>query len=206
MRVKLSVLAAVALAGVVAAAPPALAGDTECVGVVSGVHDNIVVPPGAFCLLEGPATVKGNVKVLGPENGLPGGQLLVDGFLAPVTVRGNIQSDGGEFVGILGSSPLIGVAIGGSVQIKKATAVDSGYFSVSPGGVRIRGNFEYEENEAFLVATGANIRGNLKAQKNTGGGEITENVIGGNLECKENVPEMVQAGNTVGGNLKCPEE
>jgi hypothetical protein len=41
----------------------ATASDSTCVGLLTGTHDNVVVPPGAACTLVG-ATVEGNVKAL----------------------------------------------------------------------------------------------------------------------------------------------
>jgi hypothetical protein len=46
----------------VAGAPWAAAEETTCVGVVTGVHDNVVVPENEHCTLQN-ATVLGNVHV-----------------------------------------------------------------------------------------------------------------------------------------------
>jgi hypothetical protein len=163
----------------------AVAGDTVCVGVLTGAHDNVVVPPGATCIVTG-ATINGNVKVFG----------LLDVF-APTTIRGSIDGEPGHIrVALFGT----GVVVRGNVQLKGGTVV-AGY---TPG-TQILGNFQYEANAGSLSATGGNIRGNLKAEKNTGGGAISGNNIGGNLECKENVPPIGDLGNVVGGNDKCPE-
>jgi hypothetical protein len=147
---------------------------------VSGGHDNVVVPEGADCVLSH-AVVAGNVEVK------PFGSLTIG---RDTYVRGNVQSDGGKFVRVTGP----GVVIGGDVQIKKASEW-SGY----DPGLRIRGNFQYEENMGPLRAYGGVIRGDFQVFKNTGGAVISGNSISNNLQCKENFPPPAGGGNRVGG-------
>jgi len=155
--------------------------DTLCTGTLAGHHDNVVVPEGTACALVD-ATVSGNVDVK------PWGAATIAG---KTTIRGNVQSDGGLYVRVLGSM----VTIGGNVQIKKA-AEWSGY----EAGTQILGNFQYEENSGTLLANGGVIHRNFQFSKNTGGGTISGNAIHQNLECKENVPGPVGGGNVVAGN------
>ena len=182
---KAMALTVLVLAGGLIAPLNAVAGDTVCVGVITGAHDNVVVPPGATCII-GAATIKGNVKVFGRLDVLP-----------PTTIGGSIDGEPGHIrVALFGT----GVVVGGNVQLKGGSVI-AGY---TPG-TQIGGDFQYEGNTGSLSATGGNIRGNLKAEKNTGGGAIVSNNIGGNLECKENVPPIGEMANVVGGNDKCPE-
>lgn len=185
-----TLLALVLTITVLLVAPTAAANDTLCTGALAGEHDNVIVPEGATCNVDG-AQIKGNIKVLA------GGALLV---IAATTVGGDIQADPGHlYVRLMGT----GVVVMGDVELKGASgvAVVGGYLT----GTDIRGNFQWEENRIALVARGGIIGGNLKAEKNSGGGDITGNTIKGNVECKENAPELVEAGNTIGGEDKCPE-
>src|SRR5687768_948399 len=84
---KLLVLSILALTMVVASSSEAMAGDTPCVGMLTGTFDNVVVPPGQTCLLTG-ATVRGNVKAL--ENS----RLVINNS----TVGGNVEGDKADLV------------------------------------------------------------------------------------------------------------
>lgn len=183
------IVALLALTAVLIGPASARAGDTICVGVLAGSHDNLIVPAGATCNIAD-ATIQGSVKVFGALN-----------VSSPTTIGGNIDGEPGHtFVRLFGGATLV---VGGDVQLKKQGSVFSqGYLA----GTQIRGDFQYEENVGFLVANGGQIGGDFKSEKNTGGGGIFGNTILGNLECKENTPEHEQAGNTVGGALKCPEK
>jgi hypothetical protein len=165
----------------------AVANDTICDGLLAGVHDNVVVPAGAACEIAG-ARIKGSVKVFGALD-----------VLSPTTIRGNIEGEPGHrYVRLHGGESLV---VFGNVTIKGAvTGFEAGYLA----GTQIRQNFQYEENDGFLVAWGGIIGGNLKSEKNVGGGGIFGNTVRGNLECQENVPPHAEAGNFVGGNTTCP--
>ncbi len=158
----------------------AIADDTMCTGVLSGRHDNVIVPAGVSCNIV-MARIEGNVKVYG--------DLDVEG---PARILGNIQGEPGHgYVRLHG----FGVVVHGNVQLKGG-ALTSGFLS----GTRIGEDFQYEENAGGLMADGGFIGGNLQMFKNTGSGSITDNRIRGNLQCKENEPAPVGGGNLVGGN------
>jgi hypothetical protein len=181
------VMATMCSAMMLVVAPKALAGDTVCVGALTGAHDNVVVPAGAVCTISA-ATIKGNVKVFGSLNVFP-----------PTTIGGSIDGEPGHgFVRLFGGL----IVVVGNVQIKGSPSSEAaGYLA----GTQIGGDFQYEGNMGTLVATGGTIGGNAKAEKNRGGGAFTVNTIRGNLECKENVPPITEFGNVIGGNDKCPE-
>lgn len=157
------------------------ADETVCTGSISGSHDNVLVPGFATCSITD-ARIEGNVKVE------QGGAVTISGR---TFIDGNVQSDGGRFVRLLGG----GVTVGGDVQIKKATETSA----IQPG-TQVLGNFQYEENQAFLFATGAFIQGDFQVFKNLGGASISRNTIRQNLQCKENIPAPLGGGNVVGGN------
>lgn len=163
------------------------AGDTVCVGALSGAHDNVTVPAGETCIISD-AQIEGSVKVYGGVD-----------IYSPTTIKGSIDGESGNTgVRLWGGANLV---VEGNVQINKSpgSPAGSGYWA----GTQIHGNFQYEENVGFLTAAGGLIGGNFKAEKNTGGGDIVGNTISQNLECKENTPALFQAGNVVGGALKC---
>jgi hypothetical protein len=176
-------LVSVILAGVAGAA------DTQCVGAISGPHDNVVVPRGATCVISN-AQIKGSIKVYGN----------LDMFAPRSTVGGNIDGEPGHgYVRLWSGSALVQ----GNVQIKGST---SGIAAGFEPNQEIRGNFQWEENNNRLVAQASIIGGNVKAEKNTGGGFIGPgNNIGNNVECKENTPPIGEGGNIIGGDDKCPE-
>jgi hypothetical protein len=172
---------ALSLILLISVAPTATAGDTACTGILDGVHDSIVVPEGRDCTLVD-AAVRGNIEVKSR------GSLSIQG---QSYVHGNVQSDGGQYVRLVGGM----VTIGGNVHIKKASDA-SGYLP----GTRIEGNFQYEESSGLLIAVGGLILGDLQMSKNTGGGIIGGNTIRANLQCKENFPAPTGSENDVGGS------
>jgi hypothetical protein len=164
--------------------------NTVCTGpFLSGVHDNVVVPPTASCTIIG-AEIRGDLVNYGNAS-VNSTEILGDlesyfavdidlGQLGPVTVHQSVQ--------------VIGTAAGQTVNVL---------------GSDLHGNFSFLENKANLQLHGNTVGGNVKAQKNTGGGTMSGNTIRGNLECKENVPQIFDAGNVftpnAGGQDKCPE-
>lgn len=167
-------------------ATPASAGDTSCVGVLTGSFDNVIVPPGADCTLLN-SFVDGSVKNFGA--------LGVNRSI----VRGNVEGEpGNHHTAVFNFS-----FVRGNVTIKGATnaAFGSGVFASTVGG-----DVEYVESMGNrLDLFFSTIGGNVKSEKNFGGGFIVSNTINGNLECKENTPPHSNTGNTVRGNNKCPE-
>src|SRR5687768_15135977 len=87
----------------------ASAGDTECVGGLSGVHDNVIVPPGASCTLTG-ATVAGTVKA----------QQDAQLFASDNVVAGNIIGDKAEVMDLRRNT------VGGSIDVKEGETDDAG--------------------------------------------------------------------------------
>ena len=175
--------AGIALAFTLLSITPALqAGDTICNTALSGgSYENILVPSFATCTILN-AQVDGNVLVQ------PGGAVTISGR---TYIDGNVQSDGGRFVRLLGR----GVTVNGDVQIKKSTKTST----IQPG-TSILGNLQFEENSGFLAVTSSFIAGDLQFFKNSGGGTFVNNTIRQNLQCKENNPPPTGGGNRVGGS------
>jgi hypothetical protein len=156
----------------------AVAEEKTCRGSIGeATHDNIRVPQGATCTLEG-TTAKGTVKV---ER---------DATLRAHDVRviGNVQGENAQRVNVVAGS-----RIGGSVQVVQggaATVADS----------RVNADILYDENSEYLKVLRNVVGGDVQAFQNTGGTKISRNAIDGNLQCKENVPRPVGGGNVVQGN------
>jgi hypothetical protein len=195
-------LAVLVLTILLVGAPTVRADDTLCVGLLTGPHDNIVVPPGAVCLLH--AFVRGNVKAL--ENS----QLIIVGS----DVRGNIQGDKAARVDVFRTS------VGGNIQIKEG--VSSIFFhevvfnTLSDGNIEIeknnvagiqvfgntlhKGTIKVEENvtQLFLDIRFNEVPQNLQVFKNRSRGNqfVQDNTVGENLQCFENAQPFVGGPNT----------
>jgi hypothetical protein len=165
----------VALIGTLAtlASTPALAEEVDCTGTIGAVRlDNIFVPDGATCTLEG-TRAQGNV-VVGT-----GATLIA----RSIKINGNVQAEGATRVAISGTS-----SVGGSVQL-----VQGG--SVSVQRAIINGSLQMESNNGPISAVRNTIGADLQAFQNTGGVKLTKNRIDGNLQCKSNSPAPVGSGN-----------
>jgi hypothetical protein len=172
----------VAAAGTIAAmcAMPASAAaeETTCRGTLGAqTHDNIRVPQGTSCTLNG-TLAQGTVKV---ER---------DAVLRAKDVRviGNVQGEDARRVNVVDGS-----RIGGSIQV-----VQGGAARVEDS--RVNADILYDENSRRLTALRNRVGGNLQAFQNEGGVRISRNVIDGNLQCKENTPAPTGGGNVVHGN------
>ncbi len=148
--------------------------ETRCTGTIGPRSlDNIVVPDGQVCTLNG-TRANGTLKV-GRGASLQANR---------VGINGNLQAEGALQVNVGAGS-----SFGGSVQIKQG-----GGASIS--GTRIQGDLQFDENVMPLSATDNTIGGNLQAVKNFGGVTIERNVIDSALQCKENEPAPVGGGNS----------
>ena len=172
-------LAPVAIALLAGAVPAtALAEETTCRGTIGArTLDNIRVPQGATCTLDG-TVAKGTVKV---ERG-------ATLYALGVRVVGNVQGENARRVNIVRSS-----RIGGSVQV-----VQGGAARVADS--RVNADILYDDNAAYLEVLRNKVGGNVQAFQNTGGVDIRRNTIDGNLQCKANVPRPTGGGNIVHGN------
>jgi ABC-type molybdate transport system substrate-binding protein len=151
----------------------AQAEETVCIGSIGPESlDNIVVPDGATCSLEG-TRANGTLKVS------TGASLSAFN----VWINGNVQAEGAEHVSVTGNS-----VVGGSVQIKQGG-------SAEVTSTNITGDLQFDENRGPIFAGSNLIRGNLQAVKNFGGVRLVRNFINGNLQCKENVPRPTGFGN-----------
>lgn len=207
-KLGLCVLATAITLGVCAA--PAVADDTECVGVLSGTHDNVVVPPGANCTLSG-AIVKGNVTAL--RSSSLGTNLS--------QIGGNIEAHRPRFVGSFGDTiggnfsvtgptgdpgfifPPFNVTVfvcasslpGGNIVVKRSmngTVAVGSLLPVCPGNNVGQGNIQVENNfippgEALQVARNT-VGGNVQVFKNRGPGQkdVAENVVREAIQCRGN--------------------
>lgn len=155
------------------AAAPAAAEERICTGRIGAVYlDNIFVPDGRSCVLDG-TRAKGNI-VVGSGASLAA---------RSVSINGNLQAEEAASVVVSGRS-----TFGGSVQLVKG-----GEASIE--GARIEGDILFDENVGPLLAHGNVLGGNLQAFKNMGGLAITNNRMKGNLQCKENIPAPTGGGN-----------
>lgn len=147
--------------------------ETQCTTSLGAVTvDNLFVPDGASCALQG-TTVKGNIVV--------GRGASLRAFR--VNVNGNVQAEGALDVAVSGNS-----SVGGSIQIVQG-------LSATLDRVRVNGDVLFDDNRAAIASTSAYVGGSLQAFQNTGGVSLNRNVIKGNLQCKENTPAPTGGGN-----------
>ncbi len=164
--------------GLLIVAGPVAAEERTCRGIIGAATvDNLRVPQGATCVLEG-TIVKGTIKV---ER---------DAVLRALGVRvvGNVQGENAQKVVVADGS-----RVGGSVQVKqgaRAKVVDS----------RVNGDIQFDDNSGKNIARRNVVGGSVQAFQNDGGVAIFGNRIDGNLQCKENSPRPTGGGNVVGGN------
>jgi hypothetical protein len=216
MRSKLRYLATLVAVGAgLVLAPGASANDTNCIGALTGFHDNVVVPGGATCTILN-AQIQGNVKALpGSVLNMSGGTTVggsVEGdkpnnvqiFGAGNVVRGDIQvKEGGN--GVQGVS-VCGVTMpDGNIQIEKMFGGifvgGSGCAAFGGGNRLFKGGIKVEEN--FVTATfgmtiGQNRVDQLQVFKNNGPGAktVAGNTVRQNLQCKKNRGPFVGGPNT----------
>jgi hypothetical protein len=170
---KLMAIQAASVLFVAGLATPATAEEIQCTGSIGATTlDNIFVPDGATCQLDG-TIAKGSI-VVGTSSTLIANR---------VSVNGNVQAEGANNVVLKGRS-----SVGGSVQIVQG-------YAASVEHTRINGDLYYDTNRAPLKAANNNVGGNLQVFQNTGGAEISNNFIKGNLQCKENTPAPTGGGN-----------
>jgi DUF4097 and DUF4098 domain-containing protein YvlB len=168
-----SIIVLSSLAAAIAFAAPAQAEEFTCTGTLGAVSlDNIFVPDGATCTLNG-TRANGNVVV--------GTGATLDA--TSIKINGNVQAEGAAFVRVVGNS-----SVGGSVQI-----VQGGRATVQRA--IINGSLQMESNNGQLKASNNQIGADLQAFQNNGGVTLRNNRIDGNLQCKENSPAPVGGGN-----------
>jgi hypothetical protein len=209
MKTRVLVVALLVSIATLVAAPNAWANDTTCVGLVTGVHDNVVVPPGATCTLTS-ATVAGSVLV--QENAKLFAQFN--------TVQGNIIGDKAEVMD-LHSNTLFGaisitegdfndpefdvrlvandVRLGG-IKVEKMTG-EIVVGVAGQGNSVNRGNIFLQENRpvAHFEVNDNTVGQNIQVFKTFGPGvpkAVLSNRAGENLQCFENDPPFIGGPNT----------
>jgi hypothetical protein len=180
-------LLVLALAAVAALtlSPTASAAETQCVGVLTGMHDNVVVPPNADCTLAG-AQVKGNVKILEE-----GSLLSVSSAFAEPPVTPAVPTNiGGDVQGGNVESSLLsdGTQVGGDFEVKGS---NPGTTSGHDMQTRVGGDTQMEENAGTVFVDRSSVGGDLQIAKNTGRLQIERNTVGGDVQIAENVPTSV---------------
>ena len=145
-RVRFALLSTVSLAALAAGGAAAWA-DTVCNGSMTGtIAGNLTVPAGASCTLY-QASVGGNVRVL--QNA----SLTVDGLEEWSSIAGNVQANQCASTLLEGS-----VTVGGNVQIQQCAGT-SGF---AGPGIKIRGNFQCQDNSGVCEATLGEVGGNAQ--------------------------------------------
>jgi hypothetical protein len=224
-KLGLCVLATAITLGVCAA--PAVADDTECVGALSGTHDNVVVPRGQDCTLSG-ADVKGNVNALpgstltaisnriggNVEGDAPRNIALLRSPAGPNIVGGNVAITGVTGPGFPFAGLMVNVAVcdtvlaGGNISVEKSRggtiAVGTGFPDICGGNELGQGNILVQQNviplgELFFVSDNE-VGGNLQVFRNRGNGSkaVNFNIVRENLQCRQNEQPFTGSPNFAG--------
>ncbi len=158
-----------------AGAAPVPAVVYRCGNVALGAlrSGEIEVPAGQVCVLQG-TRVEGNLKL--------GAGSVLDA--RDITVIGSLQADGAASVLVAGTSSFTG-----SVQLKQGGAA-------TLLGLRIGGDLQINEHAGAVLAEANRASGNVQVMANRGGVTLLDNRAGGNLQCKDNLPAPQGSGNT----------
>jgi hypothetical protein len=216
MKRVVAVLASTALLAVLPL--QAEADDTQCVGALTGTFDNVIVPPGATCVLTD-SVVLGNVKALERS------RLLI----RDSQVGGNVEGDKADIVQIFFSTvreyilikeggpaeppapqfnvcgfgmnftPCEALILGTTLQ-EGGVHIEKMIGDVVVGRVDAPDNLKVEDNviTEILLIQNSTIGQNLQVFKNRGVGTklVQSNTVGENLQCFENDPPFLGQGNT----------
>lgn len=162
----------------IGAAGTAVAEETTCRGRIgSRTVDNLRVPSGATCTLEG-TLVKGTIKVARDATL----------YASDVRVIGNVQGENARRVNVTAGS-----RVGGSIQVVQGRA----------GVIRntkVNADILFDDQSGEVRVERNVVGGNIQAFQNTGGVRIADNTVDGNLQCKENNPRPTGGNNRVEGN------
>lgn len=164
-------------------APKAAAQDTTCIGVVTGVHQNVVVPEGQHCTLQN-AVVTGNVAVRRDAS---------------------LQANASFIAGNVGGSEVRFILMQFETQVGGNVDINGGAPGTTSGWdifVQIGGNARVLNNQGFTFIDASTIDGNLSVLRNTGDLEVEFNTVGGNVDIVENtVPAFASIlGNIIGAS------
>jgi hypothetical protein len=173
---RLTVATALALAGGVAVAPAAQAGDYECRGTLGAVTvvGTVIVPDDAICTLEG-TSIQGGVTVKSRAT------LVATG----IDTTGSIQGESPTKVEVRDS------VIGNGVSLVKGGELGS----LSLEGSEVTGDVQFADNRGTVAINANTVGGSVQANKNTGGLTITANQIVNGLQCQDNTPFPTGGGN-----------
>jgi len=181
--------------------------DTTCTSSISGnsppngpfpyatplmtINGNVTVPNGASCTLSA-VSVTGNiqagtgssltlsyVKVSGNVQVQSRGTLLVNAYLEPSSIGGNVQATNCSSALLEGN-----VTVGGNVQIEGCTGAGPNGFQGQD--IVIKGNFLCQNNSGGCEAWLGEVTGNVQVQSNGPGTDVSLATVGGNLQCSGN--------------------
>jgi hypothetical protein len=190
----------VAAVAILASAQAALPGQTECVGPLTGDHDNVTVPEAAVCILEG-VRIRGNLVVRADAE-------LHDSIPGINTVGGNLRSDGAASV------VLMNTQVAGRADFKNTVvaAVAATFFAGRLFQFQVEGDltvngaqfvfFEFglvggsidvrRVDGADIVVRGMHIAGNVRIRDSVVTLiEVDQNEIAGSVEVSKNVIDSI---------------
>ncbi len=177
---KLVAATAIALAGGVAVAPAAQAGDFECRGTLGAVTvvGTVIVPDDATCTLDG-TDVQGGIVVKSRAT------LVATG----VETTGTISGESPTKVEVRGSQ------VGNGVSLSKGGGEQNPSGWLVLAGNSVTGDVQFADNRVPVEISNNIVGGSIQANKNTGGLTVTANRIVNGLQCQDNDPFPTGGGN-----------
>lgn len=211
MRKALLLLGVAASSLALIVAPAVAASDTPCVGVLTGVHDNVIVPEGQSCVLAG-AVIRGNLFVRPQAR-------LRDSVQTPNNVVGNLFALEAQFVS-LQNTHVVGDAdlkrtptsllggegqrfrVDGDLLVEEASSVFISRASVG-GDLDVIKASPSSAFGLFAVVRGVPVGQNLNVRdSNATQIEVSQNEVGGSIQVQNNVTTgeglVVQLNDVVG--------
>ena len=166
--------AALVTAGLTAPAALASAPNATCTGTLPpGTYQNVTVPAGASCTINGSDNITGDVTVAT-------GATLTD-LGAPI--GGNLQADHALEISVIGGS------VGGNLQLT-ATSQENVVCGETVGNdLVVQNGAEFLTGNAFLercIGSQSRIGGNLTVQNNPGRVDVEHNTVTGNIAVHNN--------------------
>ena len=149
-----------------------------CTGTqIGGTFDNVVVPAGQHCTLDG-------VRVTGKVSVQAGAGLQVTNNSGDSTIGGDIKADACDFVELESTSTSHRIVVGGHLSVQNCTGTS---FSGGQG------------DSTRLPPSSILVGGDVKCNNNAGGCVFDYFAIGGNVTCSGNFDCDLQS-DSIGGN------
>jgi hypothetical protein len=201
-----------------AAAPPPTVCDQGFSGLPAGIYRDVVVPPGAFCQLQGTgAIVTNNVVVEEGAEYWGLGNIVLHDVIGhkPLDIKVMYGASVGHDVRVNGATRYVYIGetdgngrpttIGHDVEITNSKGLDA-FAAIGIGSATIVGNDVTVDHNTgdYVNVDAAHIGRNLLVTRNYpwSSTDVSDNFVGNNLKVRDNIGPVTVSNNTVGGTSK----